>query len=367
MRGPILGIETSCDETAVALCHDGIVLTNRVASQVPLHARFGGVVPEIAARNHLLTILPTLQLALADTGLHLRDLGGIAVTNRPGLVGALLVGVQTARTLALVHDLPLVGVDHVRAHVWAVMLRPPGQTEKHWLRPELPHLALAVSGGHTSLTRVEGPGVATLIGRTLDDAAGEAFDKVAKMLGLPYPGGPSLERAARGGNSLRFDLPAGMRGRDDFAFSFSGLKTATRLLIESLRAGAGAGAGAGVGTGTGAVFPAGDLADVCASFQRAVVQQLVRVTLRAAQAHGLADVVLAGGVAANRALRQEFSDACTEAGLRFWPVPPAYCTDNAAMVAGLGEALLDAGHRDDPHTLDAMPTGSAHRASQGRP
>ncbi len=346
---PILGIETSCDETAVAIVQDGVVLASRIASQVPLHLRFGGVVPEIAARNHLLTVLPTLQAALDDAGLRREDLGGLGVTNRPGLIGALLVGVQTAKTLALCWNLPLVGIDHIEAHVWAAMLRGPKQAGTDWPKPELPFLALAVSGGHTSLYRVQGPGRMTLLGRTLDDAAGEAFDKFAKLIGLPYPGGPNVQRAAQEGDDRRFELPRGVLGRDDFAFSFSGLKTAVRLKVEALRDG-------------GVAIEGQVKADLCASLQRAVVEQLVRITLRAASQQGLRDVVVAGGVAANARLRADLGAACAGAGLRFWPVPPLWCTDNAAMVAGLAEALLAAGVRDDPHSLDAIATG-AHKRS----
>ena len=345
---PILGIETSCDETAAAIVQGGVVLASRIASQVPLHARFGGVVPEIAARNHLLTVLPTLQATLEDAGCKPEDLGGIAVTNRPGLIGALLVGVQTAKTLALCWNLPIVGVDHIQAHVWAAMLRPPGQTAAQWPTPELPFLALAVSGGHTSLCRVQGPGQMTVLGRTLDDAAGEAFDKFAKLIGLPYPGGPNVQSGSHGGDDRRFDLPRGMLGRDDCAFSFSGLKTAIRLRVDQLRL-------------QGVEVQGQVRADLCASLQRAVVEQLVRVTLRGALQQGLRDVVVAGGVAANACLRAELGAACAAHGLRFWPVPPLWCTDNAAMVAGLGQALLEQGERHDPHTLDAVATGALRR------
>ncbi len=344
MKAPILGIETSCDETAIGIVADGCVRANRVASQIPLHARFGGVVPEVAARNHLLSILPGIEAALADAQLTPRDLGGIAVTHQPGLVGALLVGVQTARTLALCWNLPLIGVDHIQAHVWAATLRQTGESR---VDLRLPFLALAVSGGHTSLYRVEGPGQMALLGRTLDDAAGEAFDKFARLLGVPYPGGPNVDALAQSGDPTRFKLPRGMRGRDDLAMSFSGLKTAARLNMEALQA----------------QGPLDDttVRDLCASFQAAVVAQLVHVTQRAALQHGLQDVVLAGGVAANRGLRAGLAKMCAERGLRFRPVPLAWCGDNGAMVAGLGEALLAAGLADDPHELDAVPTGLVKR------
>ncbi len=339
-----LGIETSCDETAVGIVADGAVLANRVASQVPLHARFGGVVPEVAARNHLLSILPGIEAALADAQLPPRDVGGIAVTHQPGLVGALLVGVQTARTLALCWNVPLIGVDHIQAHVWAAMLR---RTDEPKVRLQTPFLALAVSGGHTSLYQVDGPGQMAVLGRTLDDAAGEAFDKFARLLGVAYPGGPNVDKLAQTGDPQRFKLPRGMRGRDDLAMSFSGLKTAARLHIEALQ--------------TRGPLDEATVRDLCASFQQAVVAQLVHVTQKAAKISGLRDVVLAGGVAANRGLRAGLAEMCAQQGLRFWPVPLAWCGDNGAMVAGLGEALLAAGRRDDPHELDAVPTGLVKR------
>lgn len=339
----IVGLETSCDDTAVGVVSQGVVRANRVASQVPVHQRFGGVVPEVAARNHLLTVLPTLEAALADAGIAPSAVRGLAVTNRPGLIGPLLVGVHTAKALALVWQVPLVGVHHIEAHVWAAML----QAE----RPTLPFLALAVSGGHTSLYRVEGPGQMTCLGRTLDDAAGECFDKGARLLGLGYPGGPEVDRLAALGDPGRFSLPRGMLGRNDGAFSFSGLKTALRLLVERLVA-------------EGAAIEGQLQADLCASFQATLVEQLVRVTGEVARAHGLPDVVLAGGVAANRGLRAAMHDFGHRHGLRVWPVPLGLCTDNGAMVAGLGEALLEAGLRDDPDTLDAVPTGALRQAAR---
>ena len=342
--GPILGLETSCDETAVGIVADGVVLANRVASQIALHARFGGVVPEVAARNHLLSILPGIEAALADAQLTPRQLGGIAVTHQPGLIGALLVGVQTARTLALCWNVPLIGIDHIQAHVWAAQLRLPGEPRAQ-LRA--PFLALAVSGGHTSLYRVDGPGQMAVLGRTLDDAAGEAFDKFARLMGVPYPGGPNVDRFAQLGDAKRFVLPRGMRGRDDLAMSFSGLKTAARLHVEALQA--------------QGPLDVQTVRDLCASFQQAVVAQLVHVTQKASLQYGLHDVVLAGGVGANQGLRAGLGAMCAAQGLRFWPVPLAWCGDNGAMIAGLGEALLAAGRADDPHELDAVPTGLVKR------
>ncbi len=349
LAGPVLGLETSCDETAVAVVHHRQVLTSRVATQIPLHARFGGVVPEVAARSHLLTVLPTLAQALADAGLQGQQLGGIAVTHRPGLIGALLVGVQTAKALAMAWQLPLIGVDHIAAHIWASQLIPPGPVERDWQAPALPFAALAVSGGHTSLYRVDGPDQLTLLGRTLDDAAGEAFDKVGKLMGLDYPAGPVVDRLAADGDPTRFALNKGMTGRTDGAYSFSGIKTAMRLQWQALHAS---------GTPTEQ-----DRADLCAALQHAIVEQLARVTLQSMQRGGLDRLVVAGGVAANRALRSHLTAVCGRAGIAVFPVAPAYCTDNAAMVAGLGEALLLAGHRDDPHMLDALPTGQVRRST----
>ena len=345
--GPVLGIETSCDETAVGIVEGGRLLAMRFSTQVPLHQRFGGVVPEVASRNHLLSVLPTLQAALDDAGLTMRQLSGIAVTDRPGLLGALLVGVQTAATLAWRNGLPLVGVHHIHAHCWAAMLQMDGE-RTDGERPALPALALAVSGGHSSVLRIDGPDAFTTLGETLDDAAGEAFDKVGKLLGLPYPAGPHIDRLARDGDPRRWALPRGMRGRDDLAMSFSGLKTAARQQIELLRA--------ELGIGPLDPLPERDLADVCASLQDAIVAQLVTTTLRAVDQTGLKQVVLAGGVAANSHLRATLATALTSVGARLVAVPPRLCTDNGAMVAALGSSLLALGHRADPLLMDAAPT-----------
>lgn len=351
VQGPVLGIETSCDETATAVVDDGRVLTSRVASQVPLHRRFGGVVPEIASRNHLLTILPTVQAALEDVGLAPADLAGVAVTNRPGLIGALLVGVQTARTLALSFDLPVVGVDHIAAHCWASKLRPAQQREPSG--PALPFLALAVSGGHSSLLRFDGPESVQVLGQTLDDAAGEALDKFGKLLGLPYPAGPAIDRIAREGDPERFSFPRGMSGRDDLAMSFSGLKTAGRQRIEALRA-------------EGHTLDGALMADLCASYQAAAVAQLVETARRAARQSGLREVVMAGGVAANSLLRARMQAMCAWEGLTLHAVALPWCMDNAAMVAGLGGAMLAARGGDDVHTLDAAPSRRPPPPGRGR-
>ncbi len=341
--GPILGIETSCDETAVGVVHDRRVLASCIATQVPLHRRYGGVVPEIASRNHLLTILPTIEATLRSAGLSGAELAGVAVTSRPGLIGALLVGVQTARTLALSWELPVVGVHHIHAHCWAATLRQ-GAAPESDPGPAMPHLALAVSGGHSSLLRVCGPERVEVLGETLDDAAGEALDKFGKLLGLPYPAGPEIDRLARDGDPERFALPKGMRGRSDLAMSFSGLKTAGRQLVERLRA-------SGERPAQGQL-----LADLCASYQAAVVTQLVQTTRRAARQSRLSQVVIAGGVAANSLLRQQMTAMCASEGLDFRPVSASLCTDNGVMIAALGAAILATRSGDDAHLLDASAT-----------
>ncbi|MCA9514446.1 MAG: tRNA (adenosine(37)-N6)-threonylcarbamoyltransferase complex transferase subunit TsaD [Myxococcales bacterium] len=324
----ILGIESSCDETAAAVVtRGGEVRSSVVASQVPIHARFGGVVPELASRNHLLAAEPVVQQALADAGVALDDIEAVAVTAGPGLSGCLLVGLQVAKALAWSRGIPLVAVDHIDAHVHAPFLRDaegagPGELA-------FPYVALAVSGGHTSVYRVDGPGQTTVLGQTLDDAAGEAFDKVAKMMGLPYPGGVYIDRLAKTATAPeRFDLPRPMlsRGLD---FSFSGLKTAVRHALDDLDDAARADDGV--------------MADLAAAAQEAIVDVLVAKALRACEESGIARLVVAGGVASNSRLRERLTAAAAKARIAAWVTPGRYCTDNAAMVAGLGGALLEQG------------------------
>ncbi len=316
----ILGIESSCDETAAAVVtQEGKVLSNVVSSQVPLHARYGGVIPEIASRNHLLAVGPVVDKALSDAGVTLADVGRIAVTRGPGLAGALLVGLQHAKTLAWLHGIELVPVHHVEGHITAILLQEGGEHPHGPLA--FPYVALAVSGGHTSLYLVREPGSYGLLGVTLDDAAGEAFDKVARLLGLPYPGGVHIDRQARDGNADAIAFPRPMlagSGRPDF--SFSGLKTAVRVYVDQAVA-------------AGRTLPIPDLA---ASFQEAVVDVLVRKSLDAAIRHGASDVVISGGVAANRRLREKIVTGAAAAGVRAHLTRMAYCTDNAAMIAGAG-------------------------------
>ena len=279
----VLGVETSCDETAAAVVEDGCrVRANVVASQIATHAQYGGVVPEVASRQHVATIIPVIERALADAGVQFRDLDAIAVTAGPGLVGALLVGVETAKALAFALGKPLVAVNHLGGHLAAAFLEhaPPHAP------PTYPHLALLVSGGHTALIRIDAPGATRLLGATRDDAAGEAFDKVGKMLGLGYPGGVAIDKLAATGDPRAVALPRALAGRDDLDFSFSGLKTAVATLLARRE------------------LPRDqELNDFCASFQAAVVDVLVRKSRRAREKEGLSALVVCGGVAANRGLR----------------------------------------------------------------
>ena len=323
--GPVkvLGIESSCDETAAAVVENGTsILSNQVASQVDIHARYGGVVPEVASRQHLLAIVPVIERALADAGAGWEDLDGIAVTNGPGLAGSLLVGLNAAKAIALARRLPLTGVNHLEGHIYA-----------NWLSGEIPRfplVCLTVSGGHSDLVLMRGHGDYVLLGRTRDDAAGEAFDKAARMLGLGYPGGPAIESAATRG-APTIPLPrAWLKGSHDF--SFSGLKTALFRLVEA-----------------GKVENA---ADAAASFQQAVVEVLVAKTIAAAREHRVKQILLAGGVAANRPLRQRLTEASPLPVL----VPElSLCTDNAAMIAACGYFRFRAG-KTDGLDLDVIPS-----------
>jgi N6-L-threonylcarbamoyladenine synthase len=320
----VLGVETSCDETAAAVVEDGRrVRANVVASQIATHAQYGGVVPEVASRQHVATIVPVIERAVADAGLQLREVDAIAVTAGPGLVGALLVGVETAKALAFALGKPLVAVNHLAGHLAAAFLESGEATP-----PPYPHLALLVSGGHTALIRIDAPGATRLLGATRDDAAGEAFDKVGKMLGLGYPGGVVIDRLAATGDPRAVTLPRALPGRDDLDFSFSGLKTAVATLL-ARRA-----------------LPAGqDMNDFCASFQAAVVDVLVRKSRRALAREDLKALVVCGGVAANRGLRAALATAAADDGFALHIPPPKYCTDNAAMIAAAGTQLLARGAR----------------------
>ena len=327
----VLGIETSCDETAAAVVDaSGRVLSDVVHSQVDLHALYGGVVPEIAARDHASAIVPVVREALARAGIGLGAIDAIAVTARPGLAGALLVGVQHAKGLAWASGKPLVAVDHLFGHLMAVYLTREGEPARG--RPAFPFVALLASGGHTAIYRVDAQGDSSVreLGATRDDAAGEAFDKAGKLLGLGYPGGPRIDKLAALGDAKRstFQFVSPMAHGPSLEMSFSGLKSALSRHVEQ--------------TGK----PEGQaLSDVCAAFQAAVVKTLVKKTVRAAQQVGVRHVVVGGGVAANRGLRAGFEAACAKAGLEVFVPPVASCTDNAAMIAYAGAIGFDAGSR----------------------
>jgi len=326
----ILGIETSCDETAAAVLADGPkILASVVASQDQIHAPYGGVVPELASRRHVEIIVPVIQRALGEASVSLADLTGIAVTQGPGLVGSLLVGCSVAKSLAYVRKLPLAGVNHLEGHIFAAFLQEPS--------PDYPFLALVVSGGHTALYLARKPLSYELIGQTRDDAAGEAFDKVAKLLGLGYPGGPIIEQTARSGDPKAIQFPVAQITDGAPDFSFSGIKTAVSLHVKRARP----------------LSPA-HVADIAASFQSTVVKMLVRKTVRAALSRRVRRLVLTGGVAANKALRGALEAEATERGWELFIPPPALCTDNAAMIAAAGQARLLAGERA-PLTMNAIP------------
>jgi N6-L-threonylcarbamoyladenine synthase len=328
----VLGIETSCDETAAALVDDGVtVRANVIGSQVERHRPFGGVVPEIAARAHVDLLLPTLDRALVEAGATYHDVDAIAVTAGPGLVGSLLVGVAAAKALALAHGLPLIAVNHLEGHVCAAQL------EFGLLEPPL--VALIVSGGHTSLVLGDSEGRLTTLGATLDDAAGEAFDKIARFMGLPYPGGPEIDRLAQSGDADAVAFPRALLHDRSYDFSLSGLKTAVIRELRRRQA-------------SGEDIP---LADIAASFQEALVEVGVRKTVAAAEQHGVEQVLLAGGVAANSRLREYMAVACEKAGLRLLAPTPALCTDNGAMIAAAGWNRLIRGERS-PLDLRADPS-----------
>jgi N6-L-threonylcarbamoyladenine synthase len=336
----ILGIETSCDETAAAVVEDGRrILSNVVASQIDIHRRYGGVFPEVASRQHILSITPVIKEAMEEAGVSWDDLEAVAVTYGPGLAGSLLVGVNAAKGIALGCGRPLLGINHIEAHIYAnwLLSLPPPQSwggkrgGKEEASVVFPALCLVVSGGHTELILMSGHGQYQRLGGTLDDAAGEAFDKVGRLLGLGYPGGPAIERASQYGDPTAFDLPRAWLG-DSYDFSFSGLKTAVLRIVKAHER----------------QLPVVDLA---ASFQVAVVDVLVEKTRRAAEEYHAQQILLAGGVAANRLLRQEMTRRSASPVL----CPPIYlCTDNAAMVAAAAYFRYQAGYRSG-WDLDVIP------------
>jgi N6-L-threonylcarbamoyladenine synthase len=318
----ILGIETSCDETAAAVVEDGVsILSSQIASQVELHARYGGIVPEVASRQHILSIIPVISKAMNEAGINWHELGGIAVTNGPGLAGSLLVGTSIAKAIAAVKDLPLAAINHLEAHIYA-----------NWLndsKPVFPLLCLIVSGGHSDLVLMKNHGEYIVLGRTRDDAAGEAFDKAARILGLGYPGGPAIDKEAAKG-ALSINLPRSQL-KGSYDFSFSGLKTALFRLVDDDKI--------------------TNIADAAASFQQAIVDMLVAKAIAAARQHPVNQILLSGGVAANRRLRQKLVEDS--------PIPvlipePVLCTDNAAMVAACGYFHFQANKTDGPE-VDVVP------------
>ena len=322
----ILGIETSCDETAAAVVEDGArILSNIISSQVDIHRRYGGIVPEVASRQHLVTALPVVESAMAEAKANWQDITAIAVTMGPGLAGSLLVGVNVAKAVALAHGLPLVGVNHLEAHIYA-----------NWLsgdKPVFPCLCLIASGGHSDLVLMNGHGQFEKLGRTRDDAAGEAFDKAARILDLGYPGGPAIEKAAID-RTASFPLPrAWLKGSDDF--SFSGLKTALLHLVRD-----------------NDFSDSSKVAEAAASFQQAVVDVLATKTIKAAERLGVKQILLSGGVAANRALRDCFT---SNSPVPVLIPPPDLCTDNAAMVAACGYYHYQSG-KVDGYDIDVVPS-----------
>ena len=310
----VLGIESSCDETAAAVVKDGKMLSNVIATQISDHSAYGGVVPEIASRRHLEAISPVIERALRDAKLSLPEIEGIAVTRGPGLVGSLLVGLSTAKALACALDIPLAGVNHIEGHIMASFL-----SDK---KPQFPFIALVVSGGHTNVYLVNNYHQFQQLGQTRDDAAGEALDKAAKLLGLGYPGGVIIDKLSKNGNPHAYDFPRAMKDSPDF--SFSGLKTSLSVMLKK----------------RGRPFTEDELPDVVASYQEAIVDVLVQKTIRAANDNNIRQLVVCGGVAANSRLRLRFAKIAEEEGMELFIPPMVLCTDNAAMIAVLGEIIL---------------------------
>ncbi|MBI2399885.1 MAG: tRNA (adenosine(37)-N6)-threonylcarbamoyltransferase complex transferase subunit TsaD [Deltaproteobacteria bacterium] len=333
----VLGIESSCDDTAAAVVENGrIVLSSVVSSQDRIHARYGGVVPELASRSHIEAIVPVVDEALQRAGVTLADIDAIAVTQGPGLVGCLLIGLSFAKSLSYVRGLPLTGVNHIESHPYAAFLVEKGEEKE---APSFPFAALIVSGGHTTLLYFEDYTKYRILGQTIDDSAGEAFDKVAKLLGLGYPGGAAIDRLAKEGDAAAISFPRPLLGKGNLDFSFSGLKTAVLTHVRGLNG------------------PPDEarLKNIAASFQEAVVDSLVTKGLWAAKETGVKNLVVAGGVASNSRFRARLEQMASTEGLKLFIPPPKYCTDNAAMVAALGTCQLERGFLAGPD-LNAQPT-----------
>ncbi|MCM8532452.1 MAG: tRNA (adenosine(37)-N6)-threonylcarbamoyltransferase complex transferase subunit TsaD [Lentisphaeraceae bacterium] len=329
----VLGIESSCDETAISLVEDGHkVLSSAISSQIQKHAEYGGVIPELAAREHLTNINEVLKLSLAEADKTLSDVDGIAVTNHPGLLPALLVGTSYANGLSASLDIPVVGVNHLVAHIYGSFIE-----RQDLLNSETSITALLVSGGHTQIIILSPDGTCEIVGGTIDDAAGEAFDKAAKILGLPYPGGPIIDRMAKDGDPKKIDFPRPLKGKKEhrFNFSFSGLKTSLLYKVKDKE------------------LTKQEMNDMLASYQEAIVDVLTHKTFDAARKYGSKNIVVCGGVACNSALRQRLDDLAKKNNVEVVLTPPKYCTDNAAMIAALGYHQLK--NNPEPAAIEAVP------------
>jgi N6-L-threonylcarbamoyladenine synthase len=340
----LLALETSCDETSAAVLRDGVILANVVASQVRLHAEYGGVVPELASREHLRNLLPVVQEALIQAGASIGDLTAVAATRGPGLPAALMAGFTSAQALAFARGLPLYGIHHHEAHLYSPWIG--GQPPAAQFDQFEPNVSLIVSGGHTMLVHVRDELDHTVIGSTLDDAAGECFDKVSKLLGLTYPGGPLLDRLAAEGNPAAFDFPRPLLAERNFDFSFSGLKTSVRYFLEKH---------------PGLADDLKALRNLCASVQAAIVEVLAAKTVRAARQLGVKCVTVSGGVSCNSGLRRELDTRCAKRGLRLRVADRRLCTDNAAMIGTLAERQIRAGTPPTPFDEETKPGWSLER------
>jgi N6-L-threonylcarbamoyladenine synthase len=329
----VLGIESSCDETAAAVINNGKIYSNVIASQIKFHSQYGGVVPEIASRKHIEAVYVVIKQALNDASVTLREIEGIAVTRGPGLVGSLLIGLSTAKALAYALNIPLVGVNHIEGHIVAAFL-----AEN---TPSFPFVALVVSGGHTNIYLVNNYHSFQLLGQTRDDAAGEAFDKGANLLNLGYPGGVVIDRIARDGNPNKVAFPRAMRDSNDL--SFSGLKTSLLMMLKK----------------HGRSFSSKELPDIAASYQEAIVDALMEKTIKAAEDNSVSRIVVCGGVAANSRLREKFAKETSLRNIELFIPPVILCTDNAAMIAAIGEIMLKDGRRDllDLNAVSRWPLG----------